>query len=380
MPNFDPAKIEARIDKTVAAEQEIQMALGGVQFRTMIEVMEFAKCMATSDLAVPPHLRGNVGACLAICTKALRFNFDPFSLAEHSFAMSKEVEVTVNHATGGRSASKEKVQTIAYDSYVIRAIINAHAPIKGGLKYAYSGDGDSRKCTVKAERSDTGEVIEHASPTLQERVAAIGKNADGKVKGSPLWTSKPDVQLGYDTARDLCRLHFPEILMGWYDKDEMTEAARAEAATDITPRKPSAIKERLQGQKGQRGFHASNTAALSASTEMPIDTSVGSRAEPEPVVVETPLAPTEIISTNPVGLPGDAPAGTAEALEAEYLPFKIEQLSTAEGDELEALDKDVRKVLAAHANLIGVWNGHFLSRRRALGSLKATRTTTAVVE
>ena len=56
--------------------------------------------MSVSGAAVPVHLRGNPGACLAICTKALRFNFDPFSLAEHSFSMKKYVDVTVENANG----------------------------------------------------------------------------------------------------------------------------------------------------------------------------------------------------------------------------------------------------------------------------------------
>jgi hypothetical protein len=247
----DLNRIEDRIDKVAIGATAVNMEFGGIRFQTYTEVMEFAKTMAVSDCAVPPHLRGNVGTCLAVCTKALRFGFDPYALAEHSFVMKKDMDVTVETPQGGRVTRKEPVTTLAYDSYVIRAVIEAHAPIKGRLRYAYSGDGMERRCLVSAELRATGDVISHESPTLGERIKAIGRSDKGYIKGSPLWESKPDQQLGYDTARDFCRRHFPEVLMGWYDKDELEETVRAETATDITPRgeKPDIATRLLKGSK-----------------------------------------------------------------------------------------------------------------------------------
>lgn len=278
----DLDRIEGRIDKVAAANMEISMGFGGVTFKTMIEIMEFAKMMAISGLAVPPHLRGNPGACLAIVTKAARFNFDPFALAEHSFSMKKSVDVTVENANGGRITRKEDVETIAYDSFVIRAIINSFAPIKGRLNYAYLGEGENRKCSVSALLRETGERIFLESPTLAERHRAIGKNDKGNLKGSPLWTTKPDQQLGYDTARDLCRLHFPEILLGWYDKDEFEEHVRGATAENITPAKPN-IGERLKGGN-KRGFAKDNVDR--ALQHKPGETVPTQAAQSEPVTVK----------------------------------------------------------------------------------------------
>jgi hypothetical protein len=255
---MDIDKLEGKIDRVAAGATEIHMGFGGVKFQTMMELMEFSKLMAVSGSAVPYHLRGNPGACLAICTKALRFGFDPFALAEHSFAMSKEVDTTVTQPTGGRTTIKEKVETIAYDSYVLRAIIESHAPIKGRLKYSYAGEGDERTCTVSCILLETDEIISLTSVTLGKRKKDIGTSEKGNLKGSSLWITKPDQQQGYDTARDLCRLHFPEVLMGWYDKDEFDEYAKAAAATDVTP--ASGLKERLAaGTKGEaKGFSAAH--------------------------------------------------------------------------------------------------------------------------
>ena len=348
---MDPQKIEDKLDKVAAGNTEIQMDLGGVKFQTMLEVMEFAKLMSLSQAAVPPHLRNNPGACLAICTKALRFRFDPFALAEHSFAMWKEHDVVVESGQGGRTTQKQKVETIAYDSYVIRAIINAWAPIKGSMEYSYAGDGDERTCTVSATRADNGKVVSLTSPTLGKRKADIGTSEKGYLKGSPLWTTKPDQQLSYDTARDLCRREFPEIIMGWYDKDEFEESVRAAVATDVTP--ASGLKDRLKGQKGAKGFSPENTAQLPAPTERPLDTSIPDAKKTEPELVSAEKTPEATKPAEPLADPaplaqevipeGDKPDETAEWLD--------EQIATANNvktlDALDELDPAVWKRLRA---------------------------------
>ncbi len=283
---MDVGRIEEKLDRVVAGNTAISMSLGGIQFKTMAELFEMAKLMALSDLAVPPHLRGNPGACLAVCTKALRFGFDPFSLAEHSYSMEKNEK--------GDDGKWYKVSTIAFDSFVIRAIIGAHAPITGQIKYAYSAEGDARICTATVVDRRTGEVLEFTSPMLGQLKAARGTNDKGQIRGSPLWQTKPDQQLAYDTGRDLCRRYFPEILLGWYDKDELEEYG-PHSAKDVTPAKPK-IAERLKGQDGQRGFSAEHVERETAATQqqslpapteqaLPI-TADASKPEPEKVAVE----------------------------------------------------------------------------------------------
>lgn len=208
-------RIEERLDKGVAGAQTIG-AVGGVMFQNMMEVMEFAKLMSLSGDAAPPHLRGNPGACLSIVTRALRFNFDPFSLAEHSFLTLKSVKV-------GNEWSK--VGTIAFDSFVIHAIIEAHAPLVGRLRPEFIGEGLERQCKVTGLIKGEQEPHVYTGPKLGAIIEKIGRNENGKIKGSPLWESKPDQQQWYDARRDWCRAYCPEVLLGWYDKDELEEYA-----------------------------------------------------------------------------------------------------------------------------------------------------------
>jgi hypothetical protein len=260
---IDVVKIEEKIDRTAAGSTAIAMDLGGVRFVSMMELMEFAKLMAVSREAVPPHLRGNPGACLAICTRALRFNFDPFSLAEHSFLRIKKRK--------DREGNWSEEGTISYDSFVIRAIIQAHAPITGALLYTYEGDGDDRRCIVAAKPKGGGETLIYRGPTLGELKRDIGKNEKGETKGSPLWDSaKSDQQQAYDAGRDFCRRHFPHILLGWYDKDEFEEHRGPDRAKDVTP--VSSIKDRLPGPAKSAGFNADKVAtelAAAGASEKP---------------------------------------------------------------------------------------------------------------
>jgi len=248
MATIDLGKIESRIDHAAAGATAISMSFGGVQFQTMMEVMQFAKLMAVSGSAIPPHLRGNPGGCLAICTRALRFGFDPFALAEHSFVMKKPQK----DAAGNWS----DIETIAFDSFVIHAIIEAHAPIVGRLRPKYEGEGDGLKVTVFGTPKGERDPLVHTSQTVGEIVKQIGRNEKGKLRGSPLWETKPEQQIWYYARRDFCRKYFPEILLGWYDKDELEETARATMATDITP----SIAKRLTGGKKKQGFDGEHVA------------------------------------------------------------------------------------------------------------------------
>lgn len=215
----DIARIEDRIDRVAASALEVSDALGGLRFQNMVEVMEFAKCMAVADTAVPKHLRGNPGMCLAVTIQALEWRFSPFAVANKSYVVNDR---------------------IGYESQLVHAVIEQRAPIRGRLQHKYEGEGDERKCTVWATLRETGETLEYTSP-------AFGKI---QPKNSPLWKTKPDLQLYYNTSRDFCRAYFPDVLLGVYSQDELRDHVGPDNAKDVT--KPD-VASRLKGGKG-RGF------------------------------------------------------------------------------------------------------------------------------
>ncbi|WP_267550307.1 recombinase RecT [Rhizobium rhizogenes] len=237
--------------------------------QTLNDVVEFAKFMCQSNAGIPSYLRGNGADCAAIIMQALKWGFDPFSVAQKSYKV-KDV--------------------LAYEAQLIAAVINARSGIKGRLKYQFEGSGDDLTCTVTGMLD--GDECVYRSP----RVGNI------TTKNSPLWKTDPQQQLGYYSSRNWARRHCPEVILGAYDRDEAEEFRGPDNARDITPQ-PSvmqrlkAAREAPQETNGEReGFdasfsHTETESALNGEI-LPTDTESGSSVpSPEPVTAEdVPIA------------------------------------------------------------------------------------------
>jgi hypothetical protein len=170
--------------------------------QTLSDVVEFAHFMCKSNAGIPSYLRNNAPDCGAIIMQALKWGFDPFSVAQKSYKV-KDV--------------------LAYEAQLIAAVINARSGIKGRLKYHFEGTGDELVCTVSGTLD--GEECVYTSP----RVGNI------TTKNSPLWKTDPQQQLGYYSARNWARRHCPEVILGVYDRDEAEEFRGPDRAKNITP-------------------------------------------------------------------------------------------------------------------------------------------------
>jgi hypothetical protein len=215
--------IESRIDTNRVSGTSLSSEAGGLAFTNVTEAMEFAKLMAVSDIGVRKHLRGNPGACLGVVVQAVEWGLSPYQVANRSYLVNDQ---------------------LAYESALIQAVILKRAPIKGRIRFAYEGEGDQRVCIASAVDLD-GDTVEYRSPAL------------GKItpKNSPLWKNDPDQQLAYYSGRSLCRRHFPDVLLGIYDRDELDGA---EPMRDVTP-KSSGLAARLKGEP-QGGFNPAGVA------------------------------------------------------------------------------------------------------------------------
>ncbi len=235
MAVHDIAKIEEKIDRVAAGAVAISDTVGGVAFSNMSELLEFSKLMSISGTAIPKHLRGNPGACLAVCVQALEWRFSPFSVANQSYEVNDR---------------------IAYQSMLIHAVIEARAPLKNRLRPRYEGEGPTLRCVIVGHMKGELEPLEYKSPPIGQI----------KVKNSPLWTQDPEQQLFYYSSRAWARRHCPDILLGVFAKDELEESEIGpDNARDITP-KPD-IAARLKGPKQPRGFNAEHVEAHTAPAD-----------------------------------------------------------------------------------------------------------------
>jgi len=252
---MDINEIERRVDRAIAAPIPVNADRGGLTLENMGQVMEFAKLMSVSGAAVPKYLRGNPGACLAICSRALRWKMDPFAVAEKSYQVINKGE-----------------ERVAFEAQLVHAVVTARAPLKGRLRHEIIGEGDDRRCVVWGTFKNEDAPHKYTSETLGKLRDARGRNDYGAVKGSPLWDNQPEVQLAYSAVRQWCRLYASETLLGVYTPDELEDGSTPK---DVTPTKTELLTQRLKDQKAQhadtrRGFDAdyvAKQAALSSIIE-----------------------------------------------------------------------------------------------------------------
>lgn len=208
MPNDDrmmPAPVGAKVG------HDLSLTDAGVMMPERLgDMIEFAQVMCKADVAIPKHLRGNPGACLAVAMRARAWRMDPFAVATKTYSVN---------------------DILAYESQLITAVINRHSPIKGRLVPRYTGAGPERQCILEPETLD-GQLLPYESPKVKD----IG------VKNSPLWKNDPDQQLFYSSARAWARRYFPELLLGVYDPEE------ARTMRDVTPKEEQRVDNFLEDE------------------------------------------------------------------------------------------------------------------------------------
>lgn len=248
--NLVPAKDAARNTLTTLSSDG-----GGIVFHTVAEARDIAYLMAGSDKAVRKHLRNNPGACFGIVIQAVEWGLSPYAVANKSYEVNDQ---------------------LAYESQLIQAVILRRAPIKGRIKFDYTGEGDQRVCIASAVTIE-GDTVEYRSPPLA-RITP---------KNSPLWKNDPDQQLAYFSGRALCRRHFPDVLMGIYDIDELEAGAMKTVSPAAS--EPSGLADRLASQKAEGGFNPGTIDdALQAAQARPAfeqDVIIGADAEHDPDIV-----------------------------------------------------------------------------------------------
>lgn len=313
---LDPGKMTAA---------KISIAAGGVSFATVIEVMDFAKTMATAGMMIPKYLRGNPGGCLGITFQAIEWRMSPFQVANKSYVVNDRV---------------------GYESQLIHAVVEARAQLRNRLDCAYDGEGATRTCTVFGVFSN-GDHREYTTPEF----------AKIRVKNSPLWQDDPDQQLFYYASRAWARKWCPDVLMGIYARDELaTDRDLGREAPDATD---AGLHARLAGSErsseGHQDGHAGRELDQIAAAGQIIDhapaTGADSMAEPAPIDADTPTPSHP--SRKPSKRTTDRPRGKEKRTKQETRAKKAdlpERTDKAENPESRAarlsaeIDTEIRKV------------------------------------
>jgi hypothetical protein len=159
----------------------------------MDRVMAFSDLMAKGVVTVPKHLRGKPADCMAVCLQAMRWNMDPYAVAQKTHLVN---------------------DTLGYEAQLVIAVVQNSGSIVGAFKYEHQGSGQDLMCRVGAVLR--GESAITWGPWL--------RNGDVTVRNSPLWKTNPAQQLGYRQAANWARLYCPGAILGVYTVGELEDA------------------------------------------------------------------------------------------------------------------------------------------------------------
>lgn len=269
-----PVAITEPLNRQVVQDIALSYSFGGVRFMNMVEVMDFAKMMSLSDLAVPKHLRSNPGACLAVVIQSIEMAMSPFALANKSYVVNDR---------------------LCYESAIYHAVAIKRG-VKGRIIPEYSGEGHTRVVTLRANMPN-GQSIAYKSPEF------------GKIttKNSPLWKSDPDQQLFYYAVRAMVRRYFPDVMMGVYTEDEI-EPAPIDSADTSTAAEPVITLDSLAGEP--------DPPSVNPAPEPPADATQPAPATDAPIT-ESAQAASGDGTDEPKALSPDAIPTTHESLVCE---------------------------------------------------------------
>lgn len=199
-----------------------------------------ASVMASSKFAVPKHLQGNTGDCLAIIMQSAQWQMDPFAVAQKT------------HQING---------VLGYEAQLVNAVITNRAPITGRLNFEWYGDW--AKINGKEDKSwDKGiKVWATLKGETSPREIDISMGQVGLVRNSPLWVSDPRQQLAYLAIKRWSRLYTPDVILGVYTPDEIAEREEL----DVTP-----VQSTVKKHQGASGLKA-QMAEREQSQETVID-------------------------------------------------------------------------------------------------------------
>ena len=199
-----------------------------------------ANVMASSKFAVPKHLQGNTGDCLAIIMQSAQWQMDPFAVAQKT------------HQING---------VLGYEAQLVNAVITNRAPITGRLNFEWYGDWE--KINGKEDKSwDKGiKVWATLKGETSPREIDISMGQVGSVRNSPLWVSDPRQQLAYLAIKRWSRLYTPDVILGVYTPDEIAEREEL----DVTP-----VQSTVKKHQGSSGLKA-QMAEREQSQETVID-------------------------------------------------------------------------------------------------------------
>jgi hypothetical protein len=186
----DEKKVDAELPTV-----ELEPGMKYLQNKEMFEHgLRVAKMFAASKL-VPDIYKNNPADCFLVLHRAMSLGLDPLFYMEHAYVVHGKVSV---------------------DGQLCKAIIDKSGLYKGDLELEYTGAGDTRKCTARAETID-GKVREADVSVALAKAEGWWSKKDSK------WPTMTDQMLGYRAASFFVKRYHPALLGGAQTVEEMID-------------------------------------------------------------------------------------------------------------------------------------------------------------
>ncbi|NIG12966.1 recombinase RecT [Pantoea sp. Al-1710] len=181
---------------------------------TSLEKLQiFAEQMALSRVTIPNHLVGKPADCLAVALQAVQWNMNPYAVAQKTSVVN-----------GG----------LCYEAQLVNAVVTSSHAVQSRFKYEYGGEWDKYRPGDKSDNAEKGLCVRVGAVLTGDKEVTWGEwlyLEFIKVRNSPLWTTAPKQQFGYLAVKYWARLYTPDVILGVYTPDEMTQPIER----DVTP-------------------------------------------------------------------------------------------------------------------------------------------------
>lgn len=219
-------------EPAIQAQEEMQNLL--FNHNAMSQLYNLAQVMASGKSTVPNHLQGNAGDCMAVVMQAAQWRMNPFAVAQKT------------HVVQG---------TLGYEAQLVNAVITTMAPTTGRLEYEWFGDWSQvigkfidkqgQKGTYKApgwqSKDEEGLGVRVWATMKGEEYPRVLELllTQAQTRNSTLWASDPKQQLAYLAIKRWARLYCPDVILGVYTKDELSDRGAEAGERDVTPKPQS---------------------------------------------------------------------------------------------------------------------------------------------
>lgn len=225
------------------------------------------------------------------------------------------------------------------------AKVNGSGLLRGPIRYRVEGEGKSLAVTAYATlREPDGEQV---SFTVSMAMA----DAEGWSQRNPKYRTCPDLMLRYRAATLLARTHFPHVLMGFYERNELVDTF-GEEPEYIDPLPPRASTRQHSGAGSAEPCTGGSRLQDSVREAGNPPLALPSPASPlEQVAVEESATPSTAVPSGEdtgatcVGEPGSTPGAPATA-SSTSAPARAQSSTPGDGASAQgAGPDDVRNAL-----------------------------------